>query len=255
MTRSRHQGEVALVTGANKGIGLEITRRLAAEGMTVYLGARDPERGKSAELGLGGADTDVRFLHLDVTAAEQVDAAIARIENECGKLDVLVNNAGIVTEWGTPVEQITAAQVRQAYEVNVFGPIAMIHACLPLLQRSSRARVVNLSSPLGSMALLSDPHHPISTRGLLAYSSSKAALNSITVLYANALRAKGIHVNAANPGLVATDLNVESPFSRGHQTVAEAAAVPVELALLDDTGPTGEFRGGPTGSVEQTVPW
>lgn len=245
-----HHGEVALVTGANKGIGREIVRRLAAEAMTVYLGSRDPERGKAAERELAGEGADVRFLQLDVTDQAQIDAAVARIGKESGRLDVLVNNAGIVVEWGIAVADVTVAQMRQAYEVNVFGPVAVTRACIPLLRRSPAARVVNLSSPLGSLSLLSDQDNPISTRGLLAYSSSKTALNSITVLYANALREAGIRVNAASPGLVATDLNASSPFNRGTRTVQEGADLPVELALQAAEGPTATFRG-----ANHIIPW
>jgi len=251
---SRHRGEVALVTGANKGIGQEVARRLAAEGMTVYLGARDPERGRQAQRELAG-DGDVRFTQLDVTDEAQVEAAVHRIDDDFGRLDVLVNNAGVVVEWGTLVEDVTAEQMRRAYDVNVFGVVAVTRACIPLLRQSNSARIVNLSSPLGSLTLLSDHDNPISTRGLLAYSSSKAALNAITVLYANALREDGIRVNAANPGLVATDLNASSPFPRGTRTPAHGADAPVRLALLDIDGPTGAFLGDGDSSIDQAVPW
>lgn len=255
MPDTRHHGEVALVTGANKGIGREIARRLAAEGMVVYLGARDGERGRRAERELTRDGADVRFLQLDVTDQAQVDAAAARVDRDFGRLDVLVNNAGIVVEWGIAVEDVTTEQLRRAYEVNVFGPVAVTNACIPLLHRSATPRVVNLSSPLGSLTLLSDQESPVSARGLLAYSSSKAALNAITVLYANALRASGIHVRAANPGLVVTDLNARSPFSRGARTPEQGAEVPVALALLGTDGPTGVFRGDEDGSIEHPVPW
>lgn len=255
MTNEGHHGEVALVTGANKGIGRQITRRLAAVGMTVYLGARDQERGRQAARELAGEKADVRFIHLDVTDQAHINAAVKRIDEDFGRLDVLVNNAGVVVEWGTAVENVTTEQMRQAYEINVFGAVAMTHACIPLLRCSPAARVVNLSSPLGSLNLISDPGSPISTRGLLAYSSSKTALNAITVLYANALRSAGIRVNAANPGLVATDLNAASPFSRGTRTPEQGAEVPVKLALLGAGGPTGAFLGNEDGSIGQTVPW
>lgn len=253
--------DIALVTGANKGLGKEIARRLAAEGLTVYLGARDEERGLGAarELARAGREAvpaggDVRFVRLDVTVREQVDAAVRRIEEECGRLDVLVNNAGIVTEWGVPVEEVTEDHLRRAFEVNLFGAVALTQACLPLLRRSKDPRVVNLSSPLGSLSLLSDPGgHPAASRGLLAYSSSKAALNAVTLVYAEALRAEGIRVNAANPGLVATDLNADSPFSRGTRTVEQGAEVPVRLAL--GAGGTGGFHGGMEGDVTERVPW
>lgn len=251
-------GEIALVTGANKGIGRHIARRLAASGMTVYLGCRDEARGREAERELrteGSAGLDVRFLQLDVTVQSQVDAAASRIEQEFGRLDVLVNNAGVVVEWGIPAAEVTAAQMRAAFEVNVFGTVAVTHACIPLLRRSRAARVVNVSSPLGSLTLLSDPTHPISTRGLLAYSSSKAALNATTILYAHALGAEGIRVNAANPGLVATDLNARSPFARGSRTPEQGAEVPVQLALMGPNGPIGRFCGGAGDSIDETLPW
>jgi NAD(P)-dependent dehydrogenase (short-subunit alcohol dehydrogenase family) len=255
MTNPQHHGEVALVTGANKGIGRQIARRLAVAGMTVYLGARDSQRGLRAERELADEGIDVRFISLDVTVQSQIDAAIKRIDAEFGRLDVLVNNAGVVVEWGVPVPDITVEDLRAAYEVNVFGTVAVTHACIPLLRRSSAARVVNISSPLGSLTLLSDQSNPISSRGLLPYSSSKAALNAITILYANALREAGIRVNAANPGLVATDLNARSPFSRGTLTPEQGADVPVQLALMGADGPTGAFRGDGNSSVEETVPW
>ncbi|MGH2761613.1 MAG: SDR family NAD(P)-dependent oxidoreductase [Thermoleophilaceae bacterium] len=250
-----HRGEIALVTGANKGIGREIARRLAGEGMTVYLGARDRELGLRAERELARDGADVRFLRLDVTDQAQVDATVQRIEGEVGRLDVLVNNAGIVVEWQIPLGEVTAEHLRRVYDVNVFGVVAVTQACIRLLRRSTAARVVNLSSPLGSLSLITDEDSPISARGLLAYSSSKTALNAITVLYANALRADGILVNAANPGLVATDLNARSPFSRGTRTPEQGAEVPVKLALLGAGGPTGAFLGRDDGSIDEAVPW
>ncbi|MBZ4317979.1 SDR family NAD(P)-dependent oxidoreductase [Streptomyces huiliensis] len=251
----QHRGEVALVTGANKGIGREIARRLAAEGMTVYLGARDPERGARTAAELSDGDVDIRFVPLDVTDGQQARDAARRIEEERGRLDVLVNNAGIVGAWGVPVDDVTAADVRGVFEVNVLGAITMIQACIPLLRRSPSGRIVNLSSPLGSLTALSDPDHPISGAGLIGYSASKAALNAVTLLYANHLRTAGIHVNAANPGLVATDLNRDSPRNRGNRTPEQGADVPVALALLGPDGPTGTFRGGDGTSAEDTVAW
>ncbi|WP_171164441.1 SDR family oxidoreductase [Streptomyces sp. I05A-00742] len=250
-----HSGEVALVTGANKGIGREIARRLAAEGMTVYVGSRDPERGAQAVAELKAENADVRFVQLDVTDERQARAAARTIEEEHGRLDVLVNNAGIVGSWGLTVEDVTGDDVRGVFDVNVLGVITVTQACIPLLLRSPAGRIVNLSSPLGSLTVLSDPTHPIAGAGLVAYSASKAALNAVTLLYANHLRATGIRVNSANPGLVATDLNIDSPRSRGNRTPADGAEVPVALALLGPDGPTGTFRGGDGTSAEETVPW
>lgn len=252
MSDIRHSGEIALVTGANKGLGREITRRLAAEGMTVYLGARDENRGRTAARELSKDGADVRFVLLDVTDEVQIDAAAKHIADESGRLDVLVNNAGIVVEWGDTVPQVTADQVRRTYDVNVFGAIAVTRACLPLLRRSKAARVVNMSSPLGSLGLISDPDSLVASRGMLAYGSSKSALNSITLLYANALRQEGILVNAANPGYVATDLNGH----RGMLSVEQGAHAPVQLALLGPDGPTGTFLGyDHDRDAKETVPW
>ena len=251
MTDRRHSGEVALVTGANKGIGREISRRLTAEGMTVYLGARDEERGQKAAQDLAGDGADVRFLQLDVTDQAQIDAAVKHIDEEFGRLDVLVNNAGIAIEWGDTVDEVTVEQVRRTYEVNVFGVVAMTRACIPLLRRSAAPRVVNLSSPMGSLRRISDVEDPISVLGMLAYSSSKTALNSITLLYANALRKDGIAVNAASPGFVATDLNGH----RGHLTAEQGAGLPVKLALPGSDGPTGTFLGQDESLEREVVPW
>jgi len=203
------------VTGANKGIGKEVVRRLAAEGMIVYLGGRDEARGTAAAGELGASGADVRFILLDVTDQAQVDAAAQRVADEHGRLDVLVNNAGVAVERGMALPEVTVEQVRRTYEVNVFGVVAVTRAVLPLLRRSAGARVVNLSSPLGSLELLSDPDGMIAQHALLAYSSSKSAVNALTLLYANALRPDGILVNAVNPGFVATDLNRHLNVGRG----------------------------------------
>jgi NAD(P)-dependent dehydrogenase (short-subunit alcohol dehydrogenase family) len=247
-----HNGEVALVTGANKGIGKQIVRRLAAEGMTVYLGARDERRGLAAADDIEG---DVRFVLLDVTDARTVEAAVERIEQDFGRLDVLVNNAGVVVEWGIDPTLVGADELRRAYEVNVFGVVTATRAAIPLLRRTPSARVVNMSSPLGSLTLMSDQSSVVSQRHLLAYNSSKAALNALTVLYANLLRPDGIRVNAANPGLVGTDLNGLDPGRDGVRTVEQGAQVPVRLALLGPTGPTGGFFGDDTFAVEGSIPW
>jgi NAD(P)-dependent dehydrogenase (short-subunit alcohol dehydrogenase family) len=245
-----NQNEVALVTGGNKGIGHEIVRQLAARGLTVYLGARNPALGTRAAEELAG---DVRFVQLDVTDVESVAAAAKQIEADSGRLDALVNNAGIVSEWGTAVADITAEQVRSAYDVNVFGVVAVINAFVPLLRRSPNARIVNMSSGLGSVNLLSELDGRLASQGLLAYSSSKAALNALTLVYASALRADNIKVNAATPGLVPTDLNTQASVPRGERTVADGAAVPVALATLPADGPTGVFRGPE--SLADVAPW
>ncbi|UJW28383.1 SDR family NAD(P)-dependent oxidoreductase [Saccharothrix sp. AJ9571] len=240
--------DVALVTGANKGIGREIARQLAERGLTVYLGARDLSRGRAAAPATG-ATVDIRPVRIDVTEPESVEAAVRTIEDETGRLDVLVNNAGIMTEWGVPATGVTAAHLREVYEVNVFGVVTVTAACVPLLRRSPNPRIVNISSGLGSLTVLSDS----ASRAFLAYSSSKAALNALTLIYADALRADGIKVNAAGPGLVPTDQNAAAPFHRGERTTADGAAVAVQLATLPADGPTGVFRG--PDSLDQVIPW
>lgn len=243
---AEHSGTmVALVTGANMGIGREISRQLGKQGMTVLLGARDETRGKQAAEDLRNEGIDARFLHIDVTDEGTVEAAREQIESEFGRLDVLVNNAGIGIGPEQPSEY-GAELVRRNYETNVFGVVAVTYAMLPLLRRSSAARVVNMSSLLGSLTLMSDPDHPVAGVGLLAYNSSKAALNAITLLYANELRDVGILVNAANPGFVATDLNQH----QGDLGVEQGARVPVRLATLPGDGPTGKFFG-----EDGEVPW
>jgi NAD(P)-dependent dehydrogenase (short-subunit alcohol dehydrogenase family) len=231
--------EIALVTGANKGIGKQVARRLAAEGMIVYLGSRDRARGEAAAREVGA-----KALVLDVTDEQTVSEAAKRVEDEAGRLDVLVNNAGIAIEWGTAPADVTVDQLRRTYEVNVFGVVAVTLAFLPLLRRSAKPRIVNVSSPLGSLTLLSDPDSMIAQHALLGYSSSKSALNSLTLLYANALRPEGIAVNAVSPGYVATDLNGH----RGVLTVEQGAQAPVRLAL-DKGGVSGTF------SEEGVLPW
>jgi NAD(P)-dependent dehydrogenase (short-subunit alcohol dehydrogenase family) len=234
--------EVALVTGGNKGLGREIVRQLADRGMRVYLGARDETRGRRAAAELATGSADVRFVELDVTDPGSVAAAVQRIDAETGRLDSLVNNAGIAVEVGTAVPDITADQLRATYEVNVLGVVTVTSACIPLLRRSGNGRIVNVSSRLGSLTVLSAPHSRQRERGALAYSSSKAALNVLTLVYAEALRADGIQVNSATPGRVSTDINAATAW-RGDRSLAEGAAVPVHLATLPPGTMTGEFRG------------
>jgi NAD(P)-dependent dehydrogenase (short-subunit alcohol dehydrogenase family) len=233
--------ETALVTGGNKGIGREIVRRLVAEGLTVYLGARDTARGQEAADEVGA-----RFVQLDVTDEEQVAKAVAGID----RLDVLVNNAGVALDWGVGVPDMSAALLRATYEVNVFGVVTVTKACVPLLRQSPAGRIVNMSSPLGSLTLLADFDSGAAQRQLLAYSSSKAALNALTLSYAKGLAP--IRVNSVNPGLIATDLNGFTP-GEGVGTVEQGAEVPVRLALGD--GGTGGFYGEDRYSVDGRVPW
>ena len=248
---ARTTNRVALITGANKGIGREVARRLGTLGMTVLLGARDEGRGAEAARELKEEGIDARFVHLDVTEEASAERAARRIEQEFGRLDVLVNNAGIMLEEERPTTdvspaEITPDQMRRTYEPNVLGVVTVTHTMLPLLRRSSAARLVNVSSALGSVTLRADLDHPMSGRRLMAYGSSKAALNALTLIYANELRGEGILVNAATPGFVATDLNDRT----GGGTVEQGATVVVRAATLGDDGPSGAFFG-----EGGAVPW
>ncbi|MFF3907311.1 SDR family oxidoreductase [Streptomyces sp. NPDC001848] len=223
----------ALVTGANKGIGKQIARLLVAAGFSVYVGSRDTGRGQRAveEIGDGAG-----LLVLDVTDADSIAEAAARVD----RLDVLVNNAGIGSSLAPPTEA-DAEEFRRIYETNVFGVVQVTNAFLPALRRSPHPRVVNISSGTGSLTWSTRPNPQFApgNGGGGAYRSSKAALNALTVLYAQTLAEEGFKVNALAPGLRATDLNPRAAASGGDP--AEAAEGAVRLALLPDDGPTGAF--------------
>lgn len=226
----------ALVTGANKGIGLEIARGLGGLGYKVWIGSRDTDRGEAAVDILRKDDLDVSFLSLDVTSDASVAAAAKVLGSETASLDVLINNAGISTGWGPPSED-AIANIRAIYDVNVLGAIRVTQAFLPLLKASAAPRIVMMSSSLGSLAWASDFSAPMAEVNLLGYNSSKSALNAVTVAFAKELAPLGFKINAACPGYTATDLNQHS----GSRTPAQGAAIGVRLATLADDGPTGRF--------------
>lgn len=239
---------VALVTGANKGLGKEAARQFLARGMAVVMGSRDPERGVVAarDLGADGAALPVR---LDVTDPASVEAVADRLRRDYGRLDVLVNNAGTVVD--RLVADTTAVQMRTTFEVNVFGVVTVVHAMLPLLRASAAPRVVNVSSTTASLGLTSggtDFGGDADRRA--AYSSSKTALNMLTVQYARAFAKDAglshIKINSATPGYVATDLNGH----RGTRTVEQGVRVIVDLATLAEDGPSGGFF-----NDQGPVPW
>ncbi len=218
-----------LITGANKGLGRETARQLIEHGHTVYVGARDPERGELAAKELGGI-----ALQLDVTDDASVAAAARHIRDEVGRLDVLVNNAGI-TGGPIPVGEMTAAHLLRVYDTNVFGVVRVSTAFLPLLELSAAPVIVNVSSGLGSFGVTTDPARMESGFVALAYPSSKSAVNMLTSMYAKAY--PGMRINCVDPGYTATDLN----HNQGYQTVAEGATAIVAMSLLGPDGPTGTF--------------
>jgi NAD(P)-dependent dehydrogenase (short-subunit alcohol dehydrogenase family) len=237
--------QVALVTGANKGIGREIAKQLAERGYTVLLGTRDLARGEAARKGISG---DVRPLQLDVTNAASIAAAAKRIRDELGRLDVLVNNAGIaraadggessiarITQRGAP-SRAALDEVRAVFETNVFGVIAVTQAFLPLLRGAPAGRIVNVSSALGSISTITRPGFPQPGVGGVAYGPSKSALNAVTIAFAQELAGTSIKVNAVCPGYTATDLNAHS----GERSVQQGASEPVRFATQTD-GPTGAY--------------
>lgn len=247
--------KVAMITGANKGIGRAIAEQLAELGMTVLIGARDLRRGEEAAAALRAAGGDAHAVTLDVTDPATIQEAATWIEERFGRLDVLVNNAGITGSGQVSPQDahdqapssVDLVMVRAVFETNVFGVIAVTNAMLPLLRRSPAPRIVNVSSHAGSLTLTSDPDSPFAALPpSAAYTPSKAALNALTVQYANELRKDGILVNAAAPGYVDTDSNNHT----GHLTPAQGAAVMVRLATLGADGPTAGFF-----SEDGPLPW
>ena len=236
---------VALVTGANKGIGLEIARELAALGATTLVGARNAARGEEAARALAAGDLDARFIRIDVTDQATLDEGASRIERELRRLDILVNNAGIGIDNALP-SQLEMEVLRRTYETNFFGVFAVTKTMLPLLRKSDGARIVNISSGLGSLTQNSDPGYIYAAAKLLAYNSSKSALNALTIQFAHELRDTPIKVNSADPGWVATDLNNH----RGTRTVEQGARIAVALATLPTDGATGGFF-----DEDGVVPW
>lgn len=241
--------KVALITGANKGLGLETARQLGQLGYAVLVGARDVPRGEGAAKQLRAESIDARAVKLDVTNAEHVAAVAALIAERYGKLDVLVNNAGVMQEKGwtqncTSTTDLT--RLRATFEANFFAVVALTNTLLPLLRKAEAARIVNVSSILGSVRYQAEPGSPTYGTKLLAYNASKAALNMFTIHLAHELRNTPIKVNSAHPGWVKTDLGGDA----APMDVIEGAKTEVELATLPADGPTGGFF-----HFNEQIPW
>ena len=246
---STHSGKIALITGANKGIGLETARQLGREGTTVLVAARDSEKAGRAAATLKAEGLDTVPVKLDVTSTADIQAAAAFIESKYGRLDILVNNAGINAEDGfTGNNSSTVAQsaLRETFDTNFFAVVELTQALLPLLRKSPAGRIVNLSSILGSLTLHSNPKSPIAGSKPLGYNASKAALNAFTIHLADALKDTKIKVNSAHPGWVKTDMGGQGATME----LTDGARTSVELALLGDDGPTGTFS-----HLSKQVPW
>ena len=255
---------IALVTGANQGVGFQVAKELVANGVTVYLGSRNLERGEAAASEIGPGATAIQ---LDVTDGASIAAAAERIRTEQGRLDLLVNNAGISNtrrSWATPEEQSgesfveeyrksslasTASldEMRAVWDTNVFGTLAVYQAMLPLLRESSDARIVNVSSGVGSLASNADPNHPYHAMFGPIYPASKAAENAITLAIMIELESTGIKVNLVSPAFTATNLNAFA----GTESVEDGSREVVRVALLRPDGPTGTF----TRWENTTIPW
>ncbi|HEY9292820.1 MAG TPA: SDR family oxidoreductase [Microlunatus sp.] len=236
---------IALVTGANKGIGYEIAAGLGALGWQVGVGARDQQRRESAVDKLRADGVDAFGVPLDVTDVDSVTAAAELINQRAGRLDVLINNAAITGGWNQQPTEVDPETVRTVIDTNVIGVIRVTNAMLPLLRHSPSPRVVNLSSSVGSLTLQSTPGAgtgPIS----IAYAPSKTFLNAVTVQYAKELQDTNILINAGCPGFCDTDLNGH----RGVRPPAQGAAIAIQLATLPDDGPSGQFF-----DDSGSVPW
>lgn len=239
---------VALITGANKGIGLETARQLGKLGITVVLGARDAQKGEAAAKQLASEGIEVRPVQLDIARPEDRKAAGEFLQKNFGRLDILVNNAGIANEgWSSNTTGSTSLEVlRQTFETNLFATVALTQELLPLLRKSNAGRIVNLSSIMGSLTLHSDPQSHIYDIKPFAYDASKTALNAFTIHLAHALRDTNIKVNSAHPGWVKTEMGTDA----APMEIVDGAKTSVALATLPDDGPTGQYI-----HLGKTLPW
>jgi NAD(P)-dependent dehydrogenase (short-subunit alcohol dehydrogenase family) len=244
--------KLALITGANRGLGLEVARQLAQAGVRTLAGTRDPEAGEQAVVELRRQGLDVEAIVLDVDSEASIVAAAQRVADDHGRLDILVNNAGILPEATAPdaTRPLDVALFRKTFETNVFGAVAVTQSFLPLLRRSPAGRIVNVSSTMGSLSDQTNSSSPYYGLVLPAYQTSKAALNGLTIALAKALADTPIKVSSVCPGWVQTDLGGPENRAAAPLPVDEAAPIVVSMACLADDAPSGQFvdRNG-------TVPW
>jgi NAD(P)-dependent dehydrogenase (short-subunit alcohol dehydrogenase family) len=248
MSNANAGKRVALITGANKGIGLETAKQLGSQGVLVVLGARDLKKGEAAAAELKAKGLDVRAIKLDVENEADRVAAARYLEKEFGRLDILINNAGVMLDARTGNETSTTSSdiLHKTFETNFFSVIALTQTLLPLLRKSEAGRIVNLSSVLASLTLHATKGSPIYDAKTFAYDASKAALNSFTIHLAHELQGTKIKVNSAHPGWVKTDMGGEGAMME----IVDGAKTSVQLATLPEDGPTGGYF-----HMGESLPW
>lgn len=241
--------KIALITGANKGIGLETARQLGRQGITVLIGSRNKDNGEQAAATLRAEGIDARAIQLNVTDDADISAVREHIEKEYGRLDILINNAGIIQGeefFGNSSNSIAQTDLRATFDTNLFAVVNLTQQLLPLVEKSEAGRIVNLSSILGSLTLHASPESPIAQTKSMAYNASKAALNAYTIHLADALKDTKIKVNSAHPGWVKTDMGGEiAPME-----IVDGAKTSVALATLGEDGPTGRYI-----HLGEELPW
>jgi NAD(P)-dependent dehydrogenase (short-subunit alcohol dehydrogenase family) len=232
--------KVAFITGGNRGIGLETARQLAQTGVQVVIGSRNLEQGKAAAEKLSAEGLSVEAIRFDITKSSDYKEAYDYFDKKYGKLDILINNAGVAKEtFGAPnnTSTVSSAVLRETFETNFFSTIELTQALLPLIKKAPEGRIVNLSSILGSLALHADPKSPIYDFNTLAYDASKTALNAFTVHLAHELRNTKVKVNSAHPGWVKTEMGTDA----APMEIPDGAKTSVQLATLAADGPTGGY--------------
>ena len=243
------ESRVAFITGGNRGIGLETARQLGKQGVTVVIGSRDADKGNAVAEKLRAEGADIQAIRFDITKPADYQEAYKFFDKNFGKLDILINNAGIAKEsFGSPnnASFVSSAVLRETFDTNFFGTIELTQVLLPLIKKAPEGRIVNLSSILGSLALHADPASPIYGSKALAYDASKAALNAFTVHLAAELRDTKVKVNSAHPGWVKTEMGTDA----APMEIPEGAKTSVQLALLPADGPTGGYF-----HMGEPLPW